>query len=91
MEAMAMGRPVLSTYVAGIPELVRPGVNGWLATAGSVDDLVDRLREALDTPAPRLAELGRAGRAAVAERHDSRREAARLAEEFRRTSTAGRS
>jgi glycosyltransferase involved in cell wall biosynthesis len=91
MEALAMGRPVLSTYVAGIPELVRPGVNGWLVTAGSVDELVDRLREALDTPAPRLAELGRAGRAAVAERHDSRREAARLAEEFRRTSTAGRS
>src|SRR5262249_19516144 len=48
MEALAMGRPVLSTYVAGIPELVRPGVNGWLVTAGSVDDLVGRLREALD-------------------------------------------
>jgi glycosyltransferase involved in cell wall biosynthesis len=87
MEALAMGRPVLSTYIAGIPELVRPGVNGWLVTAGSVDELVDRLREALDVPAARLAELGRAGRAAVAERHDARREAARLAEQFRLAST----
>jgi len=83
MEALAMGRPVLSTYIAGIPELVRPGVNGWLVTAGAVDELVDRLREILDAPAARLAELGRAGRAAVAERHDARREAARLAEQFR--------
>lgn len=30
MEAMALRRPVLTTYVAGIPELVRPGENGWL-------------------------------------------------------------
>jgi glycosyltransferase involved in cell wall biosynthesis len=89
MEALAMGRPVLSTYVAGIPELVRPGVNGWLVTAGSVDELTDRLRETLDAPAAKLAELGRAGRATVAERHDSRREAARLAEQFRLASAAG--
>jgi glycosyltransferase involved in cell wall biosynthesis len=87
MEALAMGRPVLSTCIAGIPELVRPGVNGWLVTAGAVDELVDRLREALDVPATKLAELGRAGRAAVAERHDARREAARLAEQFRLAST----
>lgn len=90
MEALAMGRPVLSTYIAGIPELVRPGVNGWLVTAGAVDELVDRLRETLDAPASKLAELGRAGRAAVAERHDARREAARLAEQFRLASAAGR-
>ena len=89
MEALAMGRPVLSTYIAGIPELVRPGVNGWLVTAGAVDELVDRLREALDVPAARLAELGQAGRAAVAERHDSRREAARLADRFRQVPPAG--
>jgi glycosyltransferase involved in cell wall biosynthesis len=36
MEALALGRPVISTYVAGIPELVEPGVCGWLVSAGSV-------------------------------------------------------
>jgi colanic acid/amylovoran biosynthesis glycosyltransferase len=88
MEALAMGRPVISTYVAGIPELVRPGINGWLVSAGSIDPLVASLREALDAPASRLEDLGRAGRATVAERHDAGREAARLAEEFRRVAAS---
>ncbi|MEI4479854.1 glycosyltransferase, partial [Klebsiella pneumoniae] len=35
MEAMALRRPVISTYVAGIPELVRDGDTGWLVPAGS--------------------------------------------------------
>jgi glycosyltransferase involved in cell wall biosynthesis len=84
MEALAMGRPVISTYVAGIPELVRPGVNGWLVSAGSVDALVASLKEVLDAPMSRLEDFGREGRAVVAERHDAGREAARLAEHFRR-------
>ncbi len=83
MEALALGRPVLSTYVAGIPELVRPGTNGWLVPSGSIDDLVAALREVLDAPADRLAALGEAGRAAVRERHDAEREAGRLSEHFR--------
>ena len=36
-----MRRPVITTYVAGIPELVRPGENGWLVPAGDVDALAD--------------------------------------------------
>ncbi len=83
MEALALGRPVISTYVAGIPELVRPGVNGWLVAAGSVDALTASLREALEASGDRLASLGSAGRAAVAERHDAKKEAERLAERFR--------
>src|ERR1019366_4076899 len=39
MEAYALGRPVLSTFIAGIPELVTPGHNGWLVPAGSVEAL----------------------------------------------------
>lgn len=74
MEAFAAGRPVVSTYVAGIPELVRPGENGWLVPAGDVPALVDALREVLATPTERLDAMGRAGRERVAERHDTRRE-----------------
>jgi len=40
MEAMALQRPVLSTYVAGIPELVVPGENGWLIPAGIRYDIL---------------------------------------------------
>ena len=36
MEAFALGRPVLSSFVAGIPELVVPGESGWLVPASAV-------------------------------------------------------
>jgi glycosyltransferase involved in cell wall biosynthesis len=80
MEALALGRPVVSTYVAGIPELVQPGVNGWLVPAGNAAALADALAEALAVPASVLAKLGGAGAARVAAQHNSRTEAARLAE-----------
>ena len=47
MEALALGRPVISTYVAGIPELVEPGVCGWLVPAGPVEVLTAVMRFAL--------------------------------------------
>jgi len=84
MEALAMGRPVVSTRIAAIPELVRPAETGWLCAPGSVDALVEALRDALATPIDRLAEMGRRGRDRVLERHDVTREAARLSELFGR-------
>ena len=81
MESLALHRPVLSTYVAGIPELVKAEC-GWLVPAGSVDDLVAKIREVLATPTAALERMGAAGAAAVAERHDSRKEAVRLASLF---------
>lgn len=82
MEAMAMGRPVISTFVGGVPELVRPGENGWLVPAGDVDALARALDTALSLPEDRLAEIGAAGRAAAREGHDASREAAKLARLF---------
>jgi glycosyltransferase involved in cell wall biosynthesis len=79
MEALALGRPVISTYVAGIPELVVPGLCGWLVPAGSVEALVGAMRGALSASAADLEHLGRAGAARVAERHDGAVEMAKLA------------
>lgn len=70
IEAFALGRPVVSTFVAGIPELVEPGKSGWLVPAGSLDQLTAALREVLEAPVERLEAMGRAGRARVLERHD---------------------
>lgn len=78
MEALGLERPVLSTYVAGIPELVEPGRSGWLIPAGSVDAIASAVREVLATPAEKLIEMGREGRRAVLERHDVRVTAAAL-------------
>jgi glycosyltransferase involved in cell wall biosynthesis len=79
MEALALGRPVISTYIAGIPELVVPGVCGWLVPSGSVEALVAAMREVLCAPVSELERLGRAGAARAALRHDGAVEAAKLA------------
>lgn len=84
MEALALGRPVVTTYVAGIPELVRSGKSGWLVPAGSVDDLALAMRQILQTPIERLEAMGRTGAERVAARHDARTEAAKLAKLFSR-------
>ncbi len=85
MEALALGRPVLSTYVAGIPELVEPGVNGWLVPAGSMEALVQGLETLLATPREKRWAMGLAGHEAIAQRHNITLEAQRLAALFAQT------
>ncbi|UCP11864.1 glycosyltransferase family 4 protein [Pseudomonas sp. MM213] len=83
MEAMALRRPVLTTYVAGIPELVRQGENGWLFPAGAVDELAVALADCLAQPVEVLQRMGDAAYQRVLERHDIDTEAAKLAELFK--------
>lgn len=83
MEALARSRPVLSTYVAGIPELVQAGRNGWLVPAGSVDALSAAIIEVLDAPTEQLQRWGEFGRACVAEQHDIRRIGQQMADLLR--------
>ena len=80
MEALGLGRPVISTYVAGIPELVENGKCGWLVPAGSVDALEVAMKEVLDADVADLARLGQEGRRRVAEFHDIRKNARTLRE-----------
>ena len=83
MEALALRRPVLTTYIAGIPELVRNGENGWLFPAGSVDDLVLAIQDCISRPADDIQRMGDAGHDLVVARHSIDMEAAKLAELFR--------
>ncbi len=78
MEAMALGRPVISTYVAGIPELVQPGKTGWLVPAGDEVALAQAMREALLMPVEQLTTMGEAGRRHILEHHDVLKEAKKL-------------
>lgn len=82
MEAMALQRPVISTYVAGIPELVIPGEHGWLVPAGDIEALTQAMRACLDVPTEVLMRMGEAAHQRVVERHDAHREAAKLAALF---------
>jgi colanic acid/amylovoran biosynthesis glycosyltransferase len=70
IEAMALGRPVLTTYVAGIPELVVDGKTGWLFPAGSEEALLDAIRACLDTPTEALKAMGEMARARALQRHE---------------------
>lgn len=78
MEAMALRRPVLSTFIAGIPELVRTGETGWLFPAGDVDELSKMLEVCLSTSPEQLQAMGEAGYRRVLERHAIDTEAAKL-------------
>jgi len=83
MEALALSRPVISTYVAGIPELVEPEICGWLVPPGSVETLTNAMRTALQLPVEKLEQMGRVGAFRVAQQHDAAIEASKLAALFR--------
>jgi len=83
MEAMSLGRPVVSTYVNGIPELVRNGREGWLSPCGDVERLAESLEALLDASPEQLEEIGESCAARVRQRHDIRVSADKLARHFR--------
>jgi colanic acid/amylovoran biosynthesis glycosyltransferase len=78
MEAMILGRPVLSTYIAGIPELVVNGKTGWLFPAGSKDDMLFAIRSCLSASNEVLNEMAGFARARALERHDQDEQAEKL-------------
>lgn len=77
MEAFAMGRPVIGTAVAGIPELVDQSC-GWLVTPGDTEGLAAAMGAAMSATKGVLGRMGREGRKRVAARHDLARIAPRL-------------
>jgi glycosyltransferase involved in cell wall biosynthesis len=83
MEALALERPVITTYVAGIPELVQSEVNGWLIPSGSVTALTEIMRQVLQLPTEKLEQMGKAGSVTVKMLHNTAQEAGKLANLFR--------
>jgi glycosyltransferase involved in cell wall biosynthesis len=81
MEAMAMEVPVLSTRIAGIPELIEHGRDGLLVPPGRADELAAAL-ESLLTNRERHSELAQAGRQKVLREFDAERSAEQLHDLF---------
>lgn len=79
MEAMSLKRPVISTYIAGIPELVETQKSGWLVPAGDVTALAEAMKNALSASANELSAMGEAAFLRVTERHHIDTEAEKLA------------
>ena len=68
IEALAAGRPVVSTRVGGVPDVVDEGETGFLVRRGDTHAMAERLE--LLAREPRAgAEMGETGRARVLERY----------------------
>jgi glycogen synthase len=67
IEAMASGLPVIASQEGGMAEVITDGRTGWLAESLDRKALEAVLKQGLDTPASRLAEMGREAAAAVAQ------------------------
>jgi glycosyltransferase involved in cell wall biosynthesis len=89
MEAFALQRPVLSTYIAGIPELVVDGDNGWLIPSGSAPRIRAAIAEVMKTPVATLNEMGRRGCEAVKKQHYTPTETTKLVDHIRQTVEGG--
>ena len=83
MEAFAMGRPVITTRIAGIPELVDEKC-GWLVEPGDARGLAAAIASAMAATKAALAKMGREGRKRVVARHDIDRIAPELIRLFER-------
>lgn len=82
MESLALKIPVITTYVAGIPELVVNGESGWLIPAGDIDALTKAIESALNLPIEKLEEMGQKGKIAVNKNHNIYQEAELLKKLF---------
>jgi glycosyltransferase involved in cell wall biosynthesis len=78
LEALALGVPVASTRVAGVPRLIQDGENGLLIEPGSTDALTAALARLLDDASLR-SRLGKAGRQTIEERYSFRMRMAKVA------------
>jgi colanic acid/amylovoran biosynthesis glycosyltransferase len=81
MEAMATGVPVISTTVAGIPELIRHGEDGLLVAPSDPDGLADAIESLLMDACKRRQFASRA-RVRVESLYDLRVNVARLGDVF---------
>lgn len=68
LEAYGVGTPVLGSDLGGIPELIQPGITGFLATAGDVDSFAEQLSAMAALSTNELEEMGKAGRSFVEDR-----------------------
>lgn len=69
LEAMAMGRPIITTDAPGCRETVIDGQNGYLVPVKSVDELATAMERFIVNP-ERIEQMGKASRQLVEEKFD---------------------
>lgn len=83
MEAMAMEIPCIATWITGIPELIRNGVDGLLVPPSNENALAIAITELIDNAELRFR-LAKAGRERILDAYNLRPSVMRLAEVFQK-------
>ncbi len=83
VECMAAQKPVVATKVAGVPEAVCDGVNGYLIQPGNVDQLTEALVDLIENP-EKAMQMGIEGRKIVEHKFSMELAVSRLEETYRR-------
>ncbi len=84
LEGLAHGRPVISTDVGDVSEIICPGENGWIVPPGDAKSLSAAIAELVSLPASRRADMGKAGSAFVLDKYSAERLAERTLSVYRR-------
>lgn len=84
LEAFASGLPVAASPAGGIPELIRNGVNGFLADPDDPGAFASAMRSALNAPGS-LREAGRR----IADQHELRHMASRVVRVYKEVMVQG--
>jgi len=77
LEAMAMGRAVITTDVPGCRETVVDGVNGFLVPPGDADSLHEAMKRFIDEPSL-IGRMGAESRSMAERRYDARKVSAEI-------------
>ena len=81
MEALASGLPCLVSDIAGNQEWIEDGVNGWLFRDGDVDDLVEKILNAIKNRKS-FKKIGEAARKTAEQKADWRKNFGKLLEVY---------
>ncbi len=84
LEALAMGCPVVSTTISGVPEIIDDGVDGFLVGPSDAVATADAIEKILLVPGL-TSEFASQGRSKAEERFDLRKNVATLEGHFRKT------
>jgi glycosyltransferase involved in cell wall biosynthesis len=83
MEAMAMEIPCVATWITGIPELIRSGVDGVLVPPSDASALAEAIASLMDDPGLR-SRIAKAGRQRVLDKFNLETNVRLLADIFER-------
>ena len=83
LEAIACGTPVVGLPIGGVPDMVVPGITGWLAVGAGAKDLAAAVSEAL-ADRGKWGALRRSCRSYAEEHYDDRLQVERYVELFRK-------